>query len=395
MELPTLTVTDPRGHTTLVDFTACRRYRSPAPSPPSRPRGTSRFQSCKPPHLRLHLSPPQPLFTEALFEALSPVDMTRFRGRCTCCPDNPFCHVCFLTAQEMATALSLRPVTATGKCKCGRGLVPGSFCDACYTDLAAGTHRLRQGVAEARARRRGQLRLYRRAALWYLWPGDWEMRAWEAHMEVLDWESGVMLLSGDPRVRYAAEAERNDLARLARECDAAPRLPELGYCRPESLPTVAPHMTARSAVVRRRTDIQGQGLTNRQMQARTHMQTQAQTNTQAQGSQVGEWLYSLWDDLEVTAFMQENGIQGYPSGSGSRTTGTNTDAKQTKRLKKKKPFSEREATKAAGKKSRFTENLRKLGLWKRSKSSINQVSDSTGVENNRLFKVGCLGQVSF
>lgn len=362
MELPTLTVTDPRGHTTFVDFTACRRYRSAAPSPPSRPRGPSRLQSRKPPHLRMHLSPPRPLSTEALLcEALSPVDMTHFRGRCTCCPDNPFCHVCFLTAQEMATELALRPVAATGKCKCGRGLVPGSFCDACYTDLAAGTRRLRQGVAEARARRRGQLRLYRRAALWYLWPGDWEMYKWEAHREVLDWESSAALLRGNRQARYAAEAERNDLARLLRECDAAPRLPELGYCRPESLPTVAPHMMARSReVVRGQTDTQVQGQTNRQMQA--------QTNSQAQGSQVGEWLYSLWDDLEVTGLMQENGIQGYSSGSGSRTTGTNTGAKQTKRLKKK-PFSERDTTKATGNKSRFTENLRKLGLWNRSKST--------------------------
>jgi hypothetical protein len=154
----------------------------------------------------------------------------------------------------MAAELSLYPVTAAGKCKCNRGL-PGSFCDACYSDLDRWTGRLKQSIA-------------------------------------------------------MAKKEPNPM--------------------------------------------------------------------QIHGSPVGQWLYSLWDDLEVAGFMHENGISQHRSSErggqkaqpGSEPSTTNTESRQTPQSeKKKKPFWKRQDPKHRGRRARFAEKLRRLGLGGKSTST--------------------------
>ncbi|OIW25849.1 hypothetical protein CONLIGDRAFT_508545 [Coniochaeta ligniaria NRRL 30616] len=157
MVAPTLTVTNPQGHITHVDFTASQRYRSPThpPWPASNhlraTKKKTRLHYRKPPQLELclfnvHLPPHKWTLDKPVYCPLSQIDMKQFRGKCTC-PRDTFCHICFLTAQEMVSELSLYPVTADGRCKCARGL-PGSFCDACYTDFDSWTRRLKEAAAD-------------------------------------------------------------------------------------------------------------------------------------------------------------------------------------------------------------------------------------------------------
>lgn len=357
MELPTIAVTSPLGHTTLIDLTASRSYLSPLHPPSSpRPGAKSPLQSRKPPHLRLNLFPflffpPQASHTYPS----SQVDMTQFLHRCTC-PRDTFCHVCFLTAQEMATELSLHPTTTAGKCKCARGL-PGSFCDACYTDFDRWMRRLERHIASAKEeRKKGPLRLYRRGGRWCLFPLDKDLHLWEAHQEVLDWQVNLLITTGGSEARRVAVAEREELGRLVRECAAASRLTGAGH-RPQGLLPASTPPSAQNVEV---------GVPPEQ----------GQTETPAQGSLFGQWLYSPWDNLEVAGFMHENGIsQHRPSDRGQprlgpSTTSTNTDDHmQAPQPEKKKAFWKRSGRKLGGKRARFMEKLRKLGLWRKGKST--------------------------
>ncbi|KAH8903971.1 hypothetical protein BR93DRAFT_971059 [Coniochaeta sp. PMI_546] len=358
MELPTIAVTSPLGHTTLIDLNASRRYLSPLqpPSPP-RPGVKSPLHSRKPPHLRLNLfhllfCPPRASHTYPS----SRVDMTQFLHRCTC-PRDTFCHVCFLTAQEMATELSLHPVAAAGKCKCARGL-PGSFCDACYTDFDRWMRRLERHIASAKEeRKRGPLMLYRRGERWCLFPLDRDLHLWEAHQEVLDWQVKLMIATGGSEARRVAVSEREALGRLVREFAAASRLTGAGH-RPQGFLPASTLPSAQNLEV---------GVPPEQ----------GQTDPPVQGSLFGQWLYSLWDNLEVAGFMHENGIPHHRSRESAQqaklwpsTTSTNTDdAMQAPQPEKKKAFWKRSSRKLGGKRARFMEKLRKLGLWRKGKST--------------------------